>query len=589
MTLSLRRILSVVLSAVLATAITVLPVAADMPVATVELSSIDDIAAGAGSLCGALAMQGMDQMLVPMLGGALHSPTLAGVDRTKPILMHVFIPEQEKGAMGPLSFTPSFAFVIPVLDGGQTYVSSLKQMSPESTEKDGVLNFAGIQPAIPVAQDGLFVATANGCAVVGDSQKTVAMVAKAVTKSPTALSSVLKVPGAIRVGLNIPACIAPVEAGLQMAIATMQMQEMPSEMGMDPVVILKAEADALLGIMRQINGFTFSVLPRKRTLDIYSRVDPLPNTVLARMITGLKPASARYRSMLSDRAYLASAGTGMDLLQEIAEPYCNLLEEIYAGMGDQFKEMGPMVRKAMTEMGDLYSGDYVIGLIPSATPPGIGFVEVFGVKDAAKLQAVSEEMMDLYSDGIMGMKIEKGQGRTYKGLAITPYSYAFDAAAAAGTPAAPGMPGMPTFLNGLKMEVAYTDRDVIYTVGNPDVMDSAIDSYLSGETAIEARKSFKTLVPTLKHKPVQLYSFSLVRMARDLLASTLTPEQLAMIPANTHGLAGYSMVSGDNFIDIDRIGLTEIAAIKQVVPLLQNVFMQLMMGGMMAPTPPPMQ
>jgi len=442
---------------------------------------------------------------------------------------------------------------------------------------------------IPVAQNGVFVATANGCAVVGDSQDTVAMVAKAVEKSPTALSSILKVPGAIRVGLNIPECLAPVEAGLQMAIANMQQQEMPAEMAMDPVVILKAEADALLGIMRQLNGFTFSVLPRKRTLDLYSRVDPLPDTVLARMITSLRPASGKYRSMLSDRAYLVSAGTGMELLQEIAGPYCDLLEEIYAGMGDQFKAMGPMVRKAMMEMGDLYSGDYVIGLIPGATAPGIGLVEIFGVKDAAKIQAVSEEMMALYSDGVMGMKIEKGQSRTYKGLAITSYSYTFDAAAVSGAPGAPGLPGMPTFLNGLKMEVAYTDSDVIYTVGNPDIMDGAIDSYLSGGTAIEAGKGFKTLVPTLKHEPTQLYSFSLVRMARDLLASTLTPDQLAMIPANTHGLAGYSMVSGDNFIDIDRISLTEIAAIKQVVPLLQSVIMQLMMGGMMAPTPPPMQ
>jgi len=30
--------------------------------------------------------------------------------------------------MNPLGFTPSFALVIPVMDGGQTYVSSLKQM-----------------------------------------------------------------------------------------------------------------------------------------------------------------------------------------------------------------------------------------------------------------------------------------------------------------------------------------------------------------------------------------------------------------------------------------------------------------------------
>jgi len=581
-----RLIVSLATAAILVSL--VVPAYALKPIATLELSSVDDVVAGVNNVCQAMEIPWEDQMLVGMLGGALKAPGLMGVDRDRPILVHVFLPDVGKGA-GPTDFMPSLVFVVPVENAGETYLAAFKQMSPNPVEVgDGLLQFPNIPGPVPTAQSGTYVGIVGENAVVGDRQDIVKSMTVQVAESADAASCLLNLPGALRVGLDIQECLPPVEVGIQIALAAMQEKPMPPEMPMNPIAILKAEAEALVALMHQLEAITIGIMPRKRTLDFYSRVDPVAGSATSRLIKKMQQPSLKYRNALPENAYFAAAGNGMDVFNELTEPYCKLMDGIYGGMGPQFTNTAPLLRKAMTDMKGLYAGDYAIGLVPGPDGAGVGFVEIIALTDVEKMKKVTDEMLVAWTETAMpGFSMEVGEPRTYEGLEILTYTYSVDPTAGQATP---GMPiTMPAWLDGIKGELTFTDSDIIYTIGRSEVMDMTIDRLKSVGTSIENTKTFRKLIPKLKHQPVAVYTLSLVKLAKALLSGPAPAEQLSAVPDDSDGIAGYVMVSGDNMVDIERVSLTEVAAIKSVVPVLQGMMMGMMMQGGMpgAPQMPP--
>lgn len=549
------------------------------PLATIEISSINDLAAGVNNVCQALGIPGMDQMLIGMIGGPLHAPGLQGVDKTKPILLHVFMPDAGKD-MGPMSYIPSLVLVIPVDNGGETYLATLKQMSPDPIDAgNGVLHFPALPSTIPTP-NGTYVGTAGDNVVVGDRQGIIKDMTAKVAEKANASSCLLGLPGALRIGLDIQECLPPLEAAIEQGLASMQdlMAMAPNATGMDPATILKAEADILLALLRQVEGITIGIMPRTRTLDFYTRIDPVGNSTLSGIIKNLKQPALNYRNALPENAFFATAGNGMDAFNNIIEPYCKFMEELYSSMGPQFSGMGTLASKSMANMKGMYAGDYAIGLVPGPGGEGIGFVEIIEITDAKKMNKIMDDMMVMWTEQKMpGFEMKKGESRTYNDMEIQSFIYSFDPTA--GQPATP-MPFMlPEWLKNMKMEMAFSGNDMIYTMGKPEIMNTTIERLKSIGTSIENTPAFKKLIPKLKHKPVALYTFSLVKLAKNLLSSVMPPEQLAAIPDNSDGIAGYVMVSGDNLVEIERVSLSEIAAIKSAVPMLQGMMMGMMMGG----------
>ncbi len=576
----------VVLSLVgLMVAAVALPVRAAQPAVVVELESIRALIGSVTVVSKALGQEAPEPaMITGALGGMLKVPGLAGVDTTQSVQLYVFLPKLNPAAkeMDPAAMVPRIAFVLPLQGDGKVYASAVTSMFPKSETIGAVKHFS--DPEQP-GQD-VFVTVVAGRAAVSDHLETVQNMRKILSEQP-ATTAVVAFPGTVRVRLDIAACTPFVKAASAQTLAMISAQEMPPEVTMDPAKMLEAEMDGLLMLMRELRSYTLGIKISPTAITLCDRITPMSGTKTATWISGMKPPASMYMKAIPENAMLASVGSGMGVMDLMAEPYADLMGKIYDAMGAPMNQMGPLMREMMLSMKGVYGDDIAIGIVPAPSGKGVGFIEMIALADSAKAKKIVQDMITGFNDdwgkAMPGFTLVELPARQHNGVDVQAFSYKFEAVTNQPTASAvPAMPAMPMtsmkWMEGLRWEMAFVDDHLMYTCGAAEIMDAALDRLKAGGTRVDETSAFTTLFPSIKGNVVEVHTLSLCRTLKGLLSMIpgIDPSVLEVIPDDTAGMAGYSMAKGGNLISIDRISLGEITAIQKAIPALAGTLPALM-------------
>jgi hypothetical protein len=186
------------------------------PAVTVEIESIDNLISDVTTASKTLGQKTMEPaMMRGAIGEALNAPGLVGIDTTKPIQIHVFLPKvkADDPAFTPDKLMPLSAFVLPLSDNGQAFSSAVKSRFPVSKKTGSVHHFS--QPATGGEEppQGLYLA-ALGKRVITSKQPGAAEAALASLKAHGTPSPAVRFPGTVRVYVSIETAATFVETAL---------------------------------------------------------------------------------------------------------------------------------------------------------------------------------------------------------------------------------------------------------------------------------------------------------------------------------------------------------------------------------------
>jgi len=580
-----RSILSVTLSLLV---MSVLPLTRGEVALVVELQSLDalfnDVETASAGMKIADGRATLEKSLLQML----HLQDFSALDTAKPVRMYLSQPEQQPGTTaGPNQ--PPVVVAVPVRGDGADYLEAIGGRFAGHESAGNMHHFSG--PAAPgTTVPDLYVNIDNGNAFMGLQEAEVAAIAElaAAGKADAYLG---KLPGTVRIGLNMKACSKFVEKGADeaaRAAGQAPQQTMPG-IKLDPGKMLKAEGDAFVAVISQIESLTLGLSGRENTIDLYGRISPLTGTALEKILKMDREVSTRYMKTVPADALLAVVDGGMHAFDVYADAYMDLMEGIYRGMGPEMEKMSADLRAMMSKVKGLYAGDLSFVVVPRRDGKGVGFMEFVAVKDVAGTKAVMDDMLSvaggMYTNLLPGFELREEGKRTHRGIEIKTYAYAVEEAGSTNAPSVPNpmMMGM-RWLKNMKFEIAYVGNNMIYTFGGPEMMDRAIGILKDGAgKGLAGTEPFATLVPALKQPPVNAFGLSLLKMAKVALGAMkdADPNLLASIPGGTGGIAGYSLMLDGDQIGVMRISYSEIDGIKTAGARIGQLFTQMMMKGML--------
>lgn len=588
-----KIVLSVVALAGFCVAAGVVPASSEQIAAVVEVESISRLIADIDSVAGTLYLSSQGDKIMGNLERMFGSPGLAGIDTNKTFHAYVLLPKSESVPPPPglpsevstkkessADREPAVVFVLPLKDKGKLYLQSVSKSFERSEKIKTAYHFSVPRLQRPEASPDLYVMIAEGNAIVGPDLDNIEAIEIEVVKKGTEVTPLQSLPGAIRLGIDVQACLPLIKRSICRCADAISQSPLSATPGtkVDPAKMLEAESEALLAVLRQIKSFSIGIGVRSKAVEIYNRIAPVPETILAGILKNLTPPSDKYLSALPADAYLAVAGSGMNAIDEIIEPYCDMLGKMYAAMGPETSETGAQIQNSMRSMKGMYSGEYAIGVIPGADGKGISLVEIFAVNDSVKMQKLMEETFSTYNEKygklMRGMTITTNEPRTYKDVKISSYSYSVDPSAQEPVP-------LPDWLKNLKLEMAFVGNDMIFTMHPPAVMNAAIDRLKNGGARLDRSSLFTGLFPQMSAKPVKVYGLSLVSLIKAALGAipNANVQMLAMIPDSAGGLGGYSIKKDDNLLGVMRISMSEMTALKNSLPLIGVIFTQTMLKG----------
>ena len=571
-----RPIKSIALSLSITAIIVTAPFVKADPAITVEIASIDTLIIKLTNIAQQLAPQVPSAMLPSVLGMAIKNPGLVGIERTKPVQLQVFLADIDENAKKQSSadLEPTIALHVPVLDNGKHYLALLEQSMAKPILKNGIMVFT------PTTGAALYIKIDDDYAIISDKEIAV--------KSSKGVSSdaLLDIDGTIRIGIAPQKFIPYITFGAKQAETTMSQQPTVPGMQIDTGKVLKSELNALTAILKQVDATAFGIKINKSTIDINSRINPVKDSTIAKLNKSLTVPSAKYASLAPANALYAASGTGMDSLDLVIEPYGKLISEIYTAMGPDFSKIGPSINKMLKDYKGLYSGEYAMGVVNVDNE--IGFYEVIALKDVVKTKKIMDESINSYNDTfgdvLKGVTISTGSDRTYKKVTIKTITYHVDKAAMT-TP----MPGME-ILEKMKYEIAYIKNNMLYTIGNQNVMNQLIDRIYS-KTIKAPSAQFTKLIPGLKDKPVCFYTLSIAEIIKTVLLMTPDVNETMLTGSSTgNGIAGYATVNDGDIIGLDRISINELIAIRDLAPIIQSTVTKMIMAPQMqtqSPSSPP--
>jgi len=553
------------------------------PAVIVELQSVDSLAENMSNMAKALEQPPVDPaMIAGGLGGKLNAPGLAGIDKSKPIQAYIFLAEAKPGGelLTPAELRPLVAFALPLQGDGQVYASAVSGVFPDSEKIGDIVHYS--REAVPGAapRKNLYVATVGGRAVAGEQLDAVQALQGLLAKQPAAAAAV-PFPGTFRVRVDAAACIPSLEAGFKHTIDKVRNQPMPQGTQMNPAAILEAEGDALIALMRELRSYTVGIKVTPTAIDFVDRLTPLPGTKTEQWVNSMSKPSTPYLSAVPGDALMAVVSSGMNVMDLVAEPYGDLMEGIYAGMGPPMDGMGPLVRQWMMDFKGVYSGDLALSVVPAGDGKGVGFIELIAVTDPAKAKQLMNKMVtgfnDDFGEAMPGLKLVELPDRQHGGTTVEVFSYAVSDVTNQ-PPHAAYPPGLMKWLEGMRWEIAFVGNHLVYTAGGPEIMDAALDRLASGGTDIDKSPTFKRLFPQAKGNIVEVHTMSLSALTKRLLGLVPNIDQatLAAIPESA-GIAGYSTAKSGNLIGIERISLSEVAALKKSVEAIGPAIPSLMM------------
>jgi hypothetical protein len=537
-----------------------------------------DLALYAQSMALTAPVDGWVNGLVARCGAA----DLAGIDTNRGCALCVVMPEA--GPAAGLPGAPAIVLAMPLADDGALYLKGLAGSYAETGTVNGVRHFVRTTGAGPAGAD-LFVKLAGKVAVAGPTAEAVRAVADRIAAGTLRAGSAA-VAGTVKLHLDVPALMPLMESA--MALAATQAQNVggaaagPGGAPVDAAKMMEIYREYALGILRQIKGLTLAGSVKAGGVELVTGLAPVPGTTVDKLCRGLKPVSARYAGLLPPDALFAEAGNGLNLFDELIEPYCDFLGRVYGAMGAT--GMVSRLTPLLMNVKGLNAGEYAMGVVRSADGQRLGLVQVTAQTDPARTLAVNAQMMAAYGEtfGAMspGVTIVTNAPRKHGDVEVQAFTYRLDPAAMARPPTAQPV-AWPAWLTTLRAESAVVGHDAVMVLGGSDIMDAMIDRLKAADAGGAAPALVAEMFPKTAGEPVSLASVHVVNLLRALLGllPNANPALAAAIPESRSGMAGYTYVAGDEVVSVARMSLTEMAAVKNAVPVLIGAMTQAMLSG----------
>ena len=553
--------------------------------AAIECESITLLLTDMQTVSTALGIPFSIERTADQLAGMVASPEFAGINTNKPI-QALFVVSDSKTETPPdeTKTNQPFVLILPMSDNGDLYLKSVGK-TYSKCEKQEALNHFSLPPDENTgAQPDLYIAIADGKAVVAPTPANVRLVLESLKSMDVWKTRLSAITGTLKIALDIQPLVAPLESSLKQIETMMKQAPTPAAPGMpvtNPAQIISAEGDILLALMRQMKTYAIGIGIQGNALEISSAFAPIPESELGGMIKNLTPVSDRYLASMPANSFVTMTGSGLQILDIFIEPYGVMLDKIFSAIGPDGAKTGTQMKDLMMSMKGLFSGEYAMGVIPGATPKDMAVIKMTGVKDPVKARKATLDainiMSSICSNMMPGLSMRVEKSRMSDGVEIIPYTVSY-------APESNAMPQTSMMLLGLmqnsKSEMAIAGKDMIYTMGGPAITEAAIARLKTGGSRIDTSKVFTTLFPKAEQKVVDVYSIELVKLVKAYIASMPNGDQmLPMIPDTNSGLAGYSVVKNNDIIGVARLGLDEMAGIKTALPVIGLMMLPAMMGA----------
>jgi len=555
----------------------------------IECESINKLLADINTVSQSLDLKLQSAKTEIILSEMFKSPELAGISSNKPFQACVVFEQRDPALAQSAPKAPgdSFVLVIPVTDKGITYLKSAGKGYGKSEKEKSLTHLSLPTGDRPSDKSDFYVGITGDKAVLGHNAENVEMVMSSQDSITAWKSDFAVVSGTLRVGIDIASVIPPIESMMQKTTAMLKQMPPPTAQGVpamaNPGQILSAEGDVLIAIMKQLRSYVVGIGVKGKALEINAVLSPSKEGQLAGMTKNLTPPSSRYVSAMPAGAFVATAGSGMNIIDLFIEPYSVMMSKLSDAAGPDGSKAGAQMKDLVLSMKGCFSGDHALGVVAGATPKDIALVQMVGVNDPVKFKKLVLDGFAaaniMYSALKTGMTLTVEKSRTSGGYEVIPYTISCKPPTNSMQKAA--IPAMGLFSN-FKAEMAIIGKDVIYTMGGgPAVMDAAIARIKTGGASVQSSKAFSILFPKVSARTISIHSIELTRLLKAYLATVPNGEQMIqMIPDTNSGIAGFSMLRGADICSVTRIGFDEMAGIKNSIPALGMMMMPLMMGGM---------
>jgi hypothetical protein len=335
----------------------------------------------------------------------------------------------------------------------------------------------------------------------------------------------------------------------------------------------------LLTLLRQTEAFSLGVSIDEAGITLYSRTDPVAGSTHAAMQARKLPAPATLRALLPANAFLAVAGTGLDGMDLIAEPYAAFMGSLYEKMDAPFSALGPLYRQAILESRGIYQGGYAVAVMPVPEKQTLAFVQWAAVKDeqaASRMlhTSLTNTLSALNAQGENKMfTIELDAPRRVGGTEILRFRYAFN------LPDLPmplrETPFLGWFTSGLHAESAVTKGYLVSAIGASNdvsrVMDDALAS-LNKKAAPQSTPRVCKLFPEIPAEPVSEWLLSTSDILR--FALRLSGEKMAAVierlPPRGQGVGGIEILRDGACFGALRISASELQALTGAFAVIQE-------------------
>lgn len=543
------------------------------PLAIIEITSCNAFSGDVNTMAQAINLPFIAMGVNGWLSQITSCPNLTGVDVNKPLRLYVLPSETENRP-------PVTAAVLPLLDQGEIMLGALRgafNNQDNTAIKDGeIIAFTGAKPGS--VRNDVFVVPLGKRAVMGSNRAAVAEIAAALKND--ALPDIASVSGTLRATLDIATLVPLLEKQLKHQAATMRTITPTSPGQPNPGEIMELQQSALLTVMRQLQSFSVGLSAEASGLTLYTRIDPLTNSIAAQVFALRRPPDQRYRALLPPRAFFALAGTGLDAMDLLAEPYAAFTDKLYARMDAPFAKMGPLVRSSLTDAKGIYKGDFAFAVSSSTNGKGLEFVEYIAVKDEQtairSLRTSMTNTMALWGSntnaGFFSLKTDAP--RKSGKIEVWPFRYTFNPQAMP----APAMPFLSWF-GDLYCESAVAQGHIIMVMSGSNTVTHAMDRALAGLTTpvvnAAAAPQICTLFPEIKTVPVTEWRLASSDLLRLILTATgqADAKKIALLPPPGDGIGGIELRRGDALFSALRISFSELTALSKAFMMLNQTRM----------------
>lgn len=569
----MRRLFSVsaaVMAAAATFAQTAQPETAPVALATVEMNGWSTFSSNLSVFCQSSGIPFALTGLSGRMGPAIYAPNLTGIDVTRPVRLYALRTSGKK---------PATVLALPLTDDGTVYLGALRECF-QSEMQNGTATVLS-DPSGAIHEGSLSIVVAGGTAWVSDRTVLAQAAAKA---APAGMQA--QAPGDIRIAVDVQALLPLIEANTNKAHRAMTTPP-PGAPGMpaDPAAIVDAEMQALVEICRQVRRLDIGIRLNGDGGTLTTTVEALPDTPLASILHQQHPPSARYTALIPADAFFGCAGGGLAGLNQLAKPYGELMARIYSAMPG-LSGASDAMRGVMSRMLGIYAGDYAVAVMPDARSNGVLFAEIVALKDPAKAGEILREGMsaatNFYQQAPFGLDLTSLPARVYAGATITSFRYRPTAADPANPAMAPMMMLAP-FLQRMTVEQTIVGQDLIMTIGRVGGIDQIVDRVRSNNNTPRFYRNARQLFGESAAAPAEISHLSLSAALPQILKlmPSVNPQMLATLPPPGQGIGTLTLVRDNSAVWVLRVTPSEVRALMQSGPVLQQAVMSAMMGGMM--------